>query len=290
MPLACAGGATAGGVGPSPRVRGIRRRCRAGAASPGSIPAGAGNPTPCAAVSCPAGVHPRGCGESITRGRGVSPGSGPSPRVRGIPRLAPPLPARLRSIPAGAGNPRATAAGFPPCRVHPRGCGESAPSARASPATNGPSPRVRGIQAAHVAPHAVLGSIPAGAGNPWLGFRAASRLRVHPRGCGESPSRARRALTGPGPSPRVRGIHDRRRRVRVQVGSIPAGAGNPACARPCLRSRRVHPRGCGESLVQLCQAYRQAGPSPRVRGIRGAQPPDRRRRGSIPAGAGNPAQ
>ena len=93
---------------------------------------------------------------------------------------------------------------------------------------------------------------------------------------------------GQGPSPRVRGIRREGDRRVVRHGSIPAGAGNPPTESSRRAGRRVHPRGCGESSFKLPPTKQVEGPSPRVRGIRCRTAFSGRRRGSIPAGAGNP--
>ena len=113
---------------------------------------------------------------------------------------------------------------------------------------------------------------------------------VHPRVCGEP------AGSGPvnrpwmGPSPRVRGTRPCRPSARARRRSIPACAGNPiAPASPCSADG-VHPRVCGEPDRCGFLAQIGPGPSPRVRGTRGAAGAAVGRRGSIPACAGNPGR
>ena len=112
--------------------------------------------------------------------------------------------------------------------------------------------------------------------------------RVHPRGCGESAAVRGPRGSGPGPSPRVRGIPGPVRQVDSRLGSIPAGAGNPCGGRAGPRGAGVHPRGCGESWGRRCKEMPTPGPSPRVRGIRSTVGRLPRGSRSIPAGAGNP--
>ena len=232
-----------------------------------SIPAGAGNPSRTRSKAWPARVHPRGCGESqITAAEAIL-AAGPSPRVRGIPGRAGHHPRRRRSIPAGAGNPAGPCRSAWRARVHPRGCGESSVRAAILSVTPGPSPRVRGIRAPVDRPFDRPGSIPAGAGNPIWAGRSAGTRRVHPRGCGESDQRPLDHQAELGPSPRVRGIPLQPIARLLAGGSIPAGAGNPICWSACPRSKRVHPRGCGESAARPRPAAGPRGPSPRVRGI-----------------------
>ena len=274
--------------GPSPRVRGILHHGVCDLVGERSIPAGAGNPATAPTPTSRPPVHPRGCGESDDRVSRPHHREGPSPRVRGIqvaPRSVVP---QERSIPAGAGNPPPCAASFRATTVHPRGCGESV--ARDSPRVNpyGPSPRVRGIRPGQRVPLPVLGSIPAGAGNPVRRRGQRTPVRVHPRGCGESESAQVFQRSDHGPSPRVRGILSGRMDGPDSQRSIPAGAGNPPRPGHHPNQPGVHPRGCGESRPGPRDGCRGWGPSPRVRGILdpAAQAPGHLR--SIPAGAGNP--
>ena len=214
-------------AGPSPRVRGILPEAGRRAARAGSIPAGAGNPRRKRPSACASRVHPRGCGESVADRRKAALTAGPSPRVRGIRHRVRVLHGRQGSIPAGAGNPAASARGTPAARVHPRGCGESQIATSRSASNGGPSPRVRGIHRRRVSASSGRRSIPAGAGNPSSWSSPTPCAGVHPRGCGESSWMPVSASSRQGPSPRVRGI-----RVGAEAGevcgrSIPAGAGNP---------------------------------------------------------------
>ena len=89
-----------------------------------------------------------------------------------------------------------------------------------------------------------------------------------------------------GLSPRVRGNHDLRGGPRQAVGSIPAGEPGSTIAGPS--GGGVYPRVCGGTLVaQRVGAFVQ-GLSPRVRGNRFVPDHQPRRRGSIPACAGEP--
>ena len=274
--------------GPSPRVRGIQAADGRDGGEGGSIPAGAGNPSERRAGAPMSRVHPRGCGESNPGRSASSEGRGPSPRVRGIPSRSRNTAGGSRSIPAGAGNPWSTSGPPSRPRVHPRGCGESKHMTMQQQMAKGPSPRVRGIQAADGRDGGEGGSIPAGAGNPSERRAGAPMSRVHPRGCGESLAGARHAAAVPGPSPRVRGIRRPRRRRSATSGSIPAGAGNPRTASRSSTRATVHPRGCGESVDLVRLAAVVGGPSPRVRGIHRRHGRYRQGCGSIPAGAGNP--
>ena len=70
-------------IGPSPRVRGTRRKPRRGYPARRSIPACAGNTVPVAMTANNSSVHPRVCGEHPAAVVQAWINNGPSPRVRG---------------------------------------------------------------------------------------------------------------------------------------------------------------------------------------------------------------
>ena len=172
--------------GLSPRVRGNpahsasqRPQCR-------SIPACAGEPSVAAKLNKLFGVYPRVCGGTIARAcailasRGLSPrvrgnrggavglvmGQGLSPRVRGNRPTSATVPARTRSIPACAGEPRWSARMDRLRWVYPRVCGGTSACPPVSQRQCGLSPRVRGNRH-RVRRHGHSGwSIPACAGEP----------------------------------------------------------------------------------------------------------------------------
>ena len=93
---------------------------------------------------------------------------------------------------------------------------------------------------------------------------------------------------GYGLSPRVRGNRSLAPSNRLDTGSIPACAGEPANNPSMATTSGVYPRVCGgtadiSSGMSPCQ-----GLSPRVRGNRRQRPMGESGRGSIPACAGEP--
>ena len=92
-----------------------------------------------------------------------------------------------------------------------------------------------------------------------------------------------------GPSPRGRGSLDAGRDEADLDGSIPAWAGEPPSATRAERLVRVHPRVGGGANTTAAIPENKRGPSPRGRGSRTALGARRRRHGSIPAWAGEPA-
>ena len=193
------------GTGLSPRVRGSREREVPGRIDDRSIPAGAGEPRCGGRTSRPSRVYPRGCGGALRSSCTIDASRGLSPRVRGSLTEVAAEHARVRSIPAGAGEPRQGQPRRPALRVYPRGCGGAPVAIKPTPPLAGLSPRVRGSldgddhHAAHVR------SIPAGAGEPTSGNRRGRSWGVYPRGCGGAFKKVQKSGENAGLSPRVRG-------------------------------------------------------------------------------------
>ncbi len=152
----------------------------------------------------------------------------------------------------------------------------------------GLSPRVRGNQWAEDNDSAILGSIPACAGEPKPGRQAACDGAVYPRVCGGTAQGLQRMADGRGLSPRVRGNRGAAGAALVLVRSIPACAGEPLIGRVPGTLHWVYPRVCGGTLVLGAPTRVSSGLSPRVRGnqLRALSPVFVWR--SIPACAGEP--
>ena len=174
-------------------------------------------------------------------------------------------------------------------KVDPRGCGGAACGPNGEVPGSGRSPRVRGSRFPFPDCRRLVGSIPAGAGEPGRPSSRRWGTRVDPCGCGGALPGCGRTAPCEGRSPRVRGSQ-RSAPDRLRCGgSIPAGAGEPADQLSVELADRVDPRGCGGAPLTSGHSSSSLGRSPRVRGsLRGVRLP-RRRRGSIPAGAGEPA-
>ena len=194
----------------------------------GSIPAGAGEPWSSRPATSGRGVYARGCGGAASGSSSTLPSMGLSPRVRGSLPAPDGTPAMQGSIPAGAGEPVWRDRSPVEEGVYPRGCGGAPTCSACASIWAGLSPRVRGSLLHLVHFGAQGGSIPAGAGEPRLGFPVAGVRRVYPRGCGGAFSRTKPRLQALGLSPRVRGSPRRFFRELWAQGSIPAGAGEPS--------------------------------------------------------------
>ena len=170
---------------------------------------------------------------------------GLSPRVRGnLLRRAFDTRQR-RSIPACAGEPRASQLRWAISRVYPRVCGGTRRPPARGHRLPGLSPRVRGNPFSFSCCTIAYGSIPACAGEPAAVSRFWSVCEVYPRVCGGTARRRAAGRPTSGLSPRVRG--NRRRPVSLFycAGSIPACAGEPRRVGRAAQHHKVYPRVCG---------------------------------------------
>ena len=274
------------GTGPSPRVRGKRRRDASAPYEWRSIPACAGETAPGSRVTPAPPVHPRVCGGNDYAGAVADAELGPSPRVRGKRQRAGPRRRQVRSIPACAGETASSRGAIPGAPVHPRVCGGNLVDTYRTPFWTGPSPRVRGKRFQRVLERVSAGSIPACAGETSARRRPARSPRVHPRVCGGNIGRRPDTVINPGPSPRVRGKRQVAAARHFELGSIPACAGETSSPPASPPRAGVHPRVCGGNRYFGFSRRRRRGPSPRVRGKHAERGSGARARGSIPACAG----
>ena len=151
----------------------------------------------------------------------------------------------------------------------------------------GSSPHVRGTHADRAAHGAVIGIIPACAGNTPSSRKASSLPRDHPRMCGEHLAVSLIRPSKPGSSPHVRGTQRAWHKRAGRHGIIPACAGNTcwSCSRKAFTWD--HPRMCGEHPITVIESTSRWGSSPHVRGTREPPSAGAELRGIIPACAGN---
>ena len=147
------------------------------------------------------------------------------------------------------------------------------------------------------------------------GRRGERGFQVYPRACGGTRSVMGRSNRALGLSPRVRGNLNPDRHIALDLGSIPACAGEPPsrtqryqcgkvialdlgsiparAGKPRTRSLyagrgRVYPRACGGTGNNRLPVAQGQGLSPRVRGNQARPKPGALSSGSIPARAGKP--
>ena len=196
-----------------------------------SIPACAGETYEEVVVEPVAAVYPRVCGGNLMKQYGDITTAGLSPRVRGK-RPDPPAASSTRgSIPACAGETTASTFLSSSSTVYPRVCGGNGRLSSIRRRRIGLSPRVRGKR--HLMVVAIKGdrSIPACAGETRRQPCPPARQTVYPRVCGGNAYHSNVSPAEAGLSPRVRGKPPRPRRHRVNVGSIPACAGETSPSR-----------------------------------------------------------
>ena len=191
--------------GLSPRVRGNPSTQLFTCPASRSIPACAGEPLDDSDSTEPFKVYPRVCGGTLKRRRRRLKRQGLSPRVRGNPYPCVPVPARVWSIPACAGEPVPVRTRARPRMVYPRVCGGTAAEQLADTELEGLSPRVRGNLVGGEGGAEGGRSIPACAGEPRPAASIHPRTGVYPRVCGGTSASMNAAHSWKGLSPRVRG-------------------------------------------------------------------------------------
>ena len=194
-----------------------------------------------------------------------------------------------RSIPAHAGEPGESRLNPGRQGVYPRPRGGTPAAETPTQSHHGLSPPTRGNpHAEHVASDRNR-SIPAHAGEPKNGCYACGMEAVYPRPRGGTRSSERRRRHDAGLSPPTRGNHLEWGNAVYRLGSIPAHAGEPARRANPRRPPQVYPRPRGGTPNRLSLGSRPRGLSPPTRGNHQRVGCPRRRRGSIPAHAGEPA-
>ena len=224
------------------------------------------------------------CGGTPTQRSVTAMYAGLSPRVRGNRYNARAVQARIRSIPACAGEPRWVFSVCMLTRVYPRVCGGTWAIDTAYVGSIGLSPRVRGNLTGYPAVKETERSIPACAGEPLPPESLPAPTRVYPRVCGGTSN----PFPNPGLSPRVRGNPLPPRVRALSSRSIPACAGEPASTAFHSIQGRVYPRVCGGTNAGVSGPGSCHGLSPRVRGNPSPAIRTRSCAWSIPACAGEP--
>ena len=214
--------------------------------------------------------------------------AGLSPRARGNRDRRRRVGLVARSIPACAGEPRARTRPARRGKVYPRVRGGTRSRAERQPSVCGLSPRARGNPESIRPTNPKSRSIPACAGEPSLFRPVNASQTVYPRVRGGTATRIEYRGRVQGLSPRARGNRHRARTGRARRGSIPACAGEPRLANSVATLPKVYPRVRGGTPDLMRPALALNGLSPRARGNPRFYGSQARRRGSIPACAGEP--
>ena len=195
--------------------------------------------------------------------------------------------AKVRFIPACAGNTCFSLVANALAAVHPRLCGEHCDCMRFMWSCAGSSPPVRGTLACECLVDSGGRFIPACAGNTKSAVKFSQEYPVHPRLCGEHTPSTRMPCSSLGSSPPVRGTRYRQCIRRNDHRFIPACAGNTDGRAHPETLATVHPRLCGEHAPHEKCATRLFGSSPPVRGTHAFQALVLGKARFIPACAGN---
>ena len=274
-------------LGSSPLARGTHPQMIPTDWAFGLIPARAGNTLFFEPLAIWFRAHPRSRGEHVGAVVLNSMLMGSSPLARGTLVVLGVQPDPRGLIPARAGNTKCQPNFWATNRAHPRSRGEHDRRTTRQGEAEGSSPLARGTLKSPSRVNVSLGLIPARAGNTRPSSSPSQPSRAHPRSRGEH--RKCQAATDAtlGSSPLARGTLIQLYRGVVNVGLIPARAGNTAPSSTRRSPQRAHPRSRGEhTLCSRCRSI-TPGSSPLARGT-----PDRlslllEMPGLIPARAGN---
>ena len=254
--------------GLSPHERGNLFAKSAQTLSPGPIPARAGQPRGCPLVLVLRGAYPRTSGATLHVGSLRVVMQGLSPHERGNRRLLHRAILEQGPIPARAGQPRVFSTPSSPDRAYPRTSGATFQMSLGLSRIQGLSPHERGNPAAARFAIACVGPIPARAGQPDNLSMASGPMGAYPRTSGatlRAPSNIRYAW---GLSPHERGNLVVVHWPAVQLGPIPARAGQPASGNSSTRPERAYPRTSGATIANSFAPDMSAGLSPHERGNR----------------------
>ena len=208
-----------GPLGSSPHVRGALRPSATIGLGCGIIPACAGSTLFCHRFFGRFRDHPRMCGEHLPESAICGHSRGSSPHVRGAQNLLP-------IMQDHAGSTVSWRIRRPPCRDHPRMCGEHNRGSSFGQSHKGSSPHVRGARQACDDALQESGIIPACAGSTTVGKTKLLFIWDHPRMCGEHADGNKTIQGAKGSSPHVRGALARRFASGSATGIIPACAGS----------------------------------------------------------------
>ena len=194
-------------MGSSPRMRGTLDPAHPEIDQTGIIPAYAGNTRKIRTQARSNGDHPRVCGEHDIINLKNFRDMGSSPRMRGTLLGQFPCGHEVGIIPAYAGNTNPVGIREMHAEDHPRVCGEHLYEELSAYSDTGSSPRMRGTLQNTCTRLAVIGIIPAYAGNTGFSCNCFSQCRDHPRVCGEHGDYPCPNVVSRGSSPRMRGTH-----------------------------------------------------------------------------------
>ena len=191
-----------------------------------------------------------------------------------------------RITPAGAGKTFITTSSGKMTKDHPRRCGENRFCIGHMRVDKGSPPQVRGKHVRAKRRGCRNRITPAGAGKTLRTVRGFQPSWDHPRRCGENWAILPVAACMMGSPPQVRGKLFCHNLISSAYRITPAGAGKTSKRNCSRRTRRDHPRRCGENLPVARGGYHGLGSPPQVRGKQEACKNIALQLGITPAGAG----
>jgi hypothetical protein len=231
--------------GLSPRERGNLATRRTIRPCAGPIPARAGEPVSRWPRRANKWAYPRASGGTPFDEVGHGRSGGLSPRERGNHGWTNGMRPGEGPIPARAGEPPPHRYGRWACRAYPRASGGTPNRLRGAQPNRGLSPRERGNRDAHLRGPAVVGPIPARAGEPRCSWRYRPCSGAYPRASGGTAIAQGLLSVDDGLSPRERGNLEGQGINEPLNGPIPARAGEPARGRCGNEALRAYPRASG---------------------------------------------
>ena len=169
-------------------------------------------------------------------------------------------------IPARAGQPHGLMHALACVRAYPRSRGATVLASDSAMRARGLSPLARGNLRAPLGLGAVVGPIPARAGQPCKGCDYFGGTTAYPRSRGATRRSGGVTLRSMGLSPLARGNHGMSPALLLRQGPIPARAGQPAWPTNCGQSCRAYPRSRGATASALSMSTSGSGLSPLARG------------------------
>ncbi len=274
--------------GLSPLARGNHARGSKQRHAAGPIPARAGQPKILSRQREPIWAYPRSRGATMAPGPGTVSRAGLSPLARGNPIIQAMTVTCRRPIPARAGQPPVEFIHRNGIGAYPRSRGATYRSTGSAPHLRGLSPLARGNRKDSRMYWKVTGPIPARAGQPVAASRCRTPRRAYPRSRGATHGEVSVCMARPGLSPLARGNRIDARVFGVDLGPIPARAGQPTMRTSSLPATGAYPRSRGATVVPPCVRRCSPGLSPLARGnpMGGGAAGDQC--GPIPARAGQP--
>ena len=212
--------------------------------------------------------HPRACGENAIFRTTINISWGSPPRMRGKPSLSILEGCLHRITPAHAGKTKAVFLAIRVDEDHPRACGENKLIYLKFQFAAGSPPRMRGKRTDTMKFNYIKRITPAHAGKTLKIKMLLTKVRDHPRACGENLKSFTHSSATVGSPPRMRGKLLLFLSGFVIARITPAHAGKTGTWNIHSKGEKDHPRACGENVSRGAVGLNLPGSPPRMRGKR----------------------